>query len=287
MTIDVEPLRALEDFQACERLEKRLLGEHAGASVVGVAALRAAAESGGLLLGAREDDGESGELVGAVVDLATTWERFPALFSLVFGVAADHRTQGIGLLLRQTERRFALERGIEVIRTWVDPLRSCECHLLWNRIGAIGTGYIRNAYGELADRVNLGLATDRVCTEWWLRSPRTLALLERGLPAAHLRAGLHEMDVATRTTVGPSGRRVLADAKADTNAASVLIEIPVDIDLLRDEDPAEARRWRLGTREVFERLAASGYLFAGLVHEGGRSFQWLVRADRSEALGRG
>jgi predicted GNAT superfamily acetyltransferase len=93
--------------------------------------------------------------------------------------------------------------------------------------------------------------------------------------------------VATRTTCGRSGQRTLVDVHADVDAANVLVEIPVDIELLRDEDPAEARRWRLGTREVFERLLMTGYLLVGLVHEGGRSFQLLEKADRSGALGRG
>jgi hypothetical protein len=37
---------------------------------------------------------------------------------------------------------------------------------------------------------------------------------------------------------------------------------------------------------LFERLLGTGYLLVGLVHEGGRSFQLLVREDRAGALGR-
>jgi predicted GNAT superfamily acetyltransferase len=285
MTIDVEPLRTLDDLSACEHLQRRLLGEHAGTALLGVPALRAIAESGGLLLGVRQG-GVRRELTGAVVDLATTWEGFPALFSHLFGVSADARNGGIGLALRVAERRHALAAGVEIVRAWIDPLRSSESHLFLNRVGAIGTKYERNVFGELPDRVHRGLATDRICAEWWLRSPRTVALLDEGRGASHLRVGLHEMAVATRTTSGPSGQRTLVDARADADAANVLVEIPVDIELFRDEDPAEARRWRLGTREVFERLLVTGYLLVGLVHEGGRSFQLLEKTDRSGALGR-
>jgi predicted GNAT superfamily acetyltransferase len=285
MTIDVEPLRTLDDFSACEHLQRRLLGEHAGAALLGVPALRAIAESGGLLLGVRQS-GVGRELAGAVVDLSTTWEGFPAHFNYLIGVSAEARNGGIGLALRVAERQHALAAGVEVVRAWVDPLRSSESHIFLNRLGAIGTKYERSVFGELPDRVHRGLATDRICAQWWLRSPRTVALLDEGRAASHLRAGLHEMVVATRTTSGRSGQRTLVDVHADVDAANVLVEIPVDIELLRDEDPAEARRWRLGTREVFERLLVTGYLLVGLVHEGGRSFQLLEKADRSGALGR-
>jgi predicted GNAT superfamily acetyltransferase len=286
MTIAVEPLQSVEDFSACERLQRRLLGEGAGAAVLGVPALRSISDSGGLLLGVRQD-GVTRELSGAVVDLASVWDGFPALFCHLFGVSADARGRSVGRALREVERKRASASGVAVVRGWIDPLRSCESHVLLNRLGAVGTLYARSVYGELSDRTHRGLATDRIGVEWWLRSPRTMALLDEGRPATHLRAGLHEMVVATRTTAGPSGQRILSDVRADVDAANVLVEIPVDVELLRDADPAEARRWRLETREVFERLLARGYLLVGLVHEGGRSFQLLEKTDRSGALGRG
>ncbi len=284
MTTVVERLRTLDDLAACERLQRRVLGEHASASILSTPALRVVAESGGLLLGAWSEGAR--ELVGAVVDLSTTWEGFSALFSHAFVVAREVRRRGIGSSLRAAERRLAQDAGIEVIRVWLDPLRSQESYILWNKAGAIGTAYERNLFGELSDGANRGLATDRICVEWWLRSPRTLALLEEGRPASYARVGLHEMVVATRTTTLPSGQRALAEVTPTSDAPHVLVEIPVDIDFVRDEDPEEARRWRVGTREVFERLLGTGYLLVGLVHEGGRSFQLLERVDRATALGR-
>jgi predicted GNAT superfamily acetyltransferase len=285
MTIEADPLRSTEDLAACERLQRRLLGEGAGAAVVGVPALRAIAAAGGLLLGVRADR-VTRELCATAVSLTTTFEGFRGLFSLLFGVAQDARGKGVAVALRLAERRAALEAGVEVIRSWVDPLEGRESHILWNRAGAIGAAYERSALGDLSDRVHRGLATDRVLSEWWLRSPRTIALIDEGGSAAHLRVGLNEMVVLTRTTPGPSGQRVLGSIRAEAGATNVLIEIPEDIQELRDANPAEARRWRLCTREAFERLLAAGYLLVGLVHEGGRCFQLLEKTDRSSVLGR-
>jgi predicted GNAT superfamily acetyltransferase len=285
MTTDVESLETLDDLEACERLQRRLLGESPGAPVLGVPVLRTILASGGLLLGVRADR-VTHDLVAAAVDLPARFERFPALFSCFFGVAESSRGRGVGLALRLAERRAAMASDVEVVRAWLDPLRSCDSHLFWNRLGAIGTKYERNLFGDLGDHSHRGLATDRVAVEWWLRSPRTIALVEAGSPASHLRAALHEMAVITRTTTDPSGQRALAGLDADTSADSILLEIPAEIDVLRAESLAEARRWRLETREAFEHLLSSGYLLAGLIHEGGRSFQVLEKADRSAILGR-
>ncbi len=285
MTIEVSALAAWDDLVACERFQRQLLGEPPGGALLGVPALRAIVECGGLVLGVRANR-VTPELVAAAVDLPGTYERFPALFSLFFAVAETSRGQGVGQALRLAERRAALALGVEVVRSWVDPLRSREGHVWWDRLGAIGTGYERNVLGDLADRVHRGLATDRVSVEWWLRSPRTSALLESGRPAAHLRAPLHEMAVVTRTAADASGLRILAGTERREGAEHVLFEIPSDIDRLREENPAEARRWRLETRDAFEWLVGSGYLFVGLLHEGGRSFHVLEKAGRSTVLGR-
>ncbi len=285
MTIGVERLATVDDFAACERLQRRLLGDAAGGAFIGFVALRAIHEAGGLLLGVRADR-VTGVLAAASVALSTRYDGFSALLSCGFGVAPDARGRGLGTALRLAERQAGLSMGVEVVRAWVDPLGGRASHLLWNRVGAIGTAYERSAFGELVDPMHRGLATDRVRAEWWLRSPRTEALLDEGKPAAHLRVELREMAVATRTKPGPGGQRVLVDARGDAGAPGILVEIPEDLEALRDADPHEARRWRLGTREVFEQLFGAGYLMVGLIHEGGRCFQLLERTDRSRALGR-
>jgi predicted GNAT superfamily acetyltransferase len=285
MTIDVERLATVDDFAACERLQRRLFGDAAGGAWLGTVALRAVHEAGGLLLGVRAD-AVGRELAAASVALATRHEGFAALWSCGLGVARDARGRGLGTALRLAERQAALSMGAEVVRAWVDPLDGRASHLLWNRVGAIGTSYERSAFGELVDAVHRGLATDRVRVEWWLRSPRTEALLDQCKPAAHLRVELRDMAVATRTKPGPGGQRALVDARGDASAPGILVEIPEDLEALRDADPGEARRWRLGTREVFEQLLGAGYLLVGLIHEGGRCFQLLERTDRSSALGR-
>ncbi|MDD5219529.1 MAG: hypothetical protein PHV11_03035 [Candidatus Bipolaricaulis sp.] len=286
MSIEVDRLSNVDGWEACERLGLELLGGRPSPSLCRVQILRAIHDSGGLVLGAWDTSGVERVLVGALADLAGTFRGFPSFFSLFAAVLPRRRNAGIGLALRSIERAEALAVGVEVIRGWVDPLRSDESHVSLNRLGAVGVGYARNVFGELNDRPNVGLATDRVAIEWWIRSPRTEAALDRGRLMPHARLGLHQMAVITKTSPGPAGERTLVEVLGSVTGSLLLVEVPEYLDLLREAAPDEARRWRVATREAFERLFAEGYLLVGLVHEAGRSFQLFERADAGTVLGR-
>ncbi|MGD9676135.1 MAG: hypothetical protein AB7V19_05565 [Candidatus Bipolaricaulia bacterium] len=284
MSIEVDRLRDLDGWKACERLVLELVG--GPSSPCGPPILRAVHDSGGLILGAWDTSGAERVLVGALADLAGTFQGFRSFFSLFVAVRPRSRNAGVGLALRYAEHAEALAAGVEVVRGWMDPLRSDEAHVALNRLGAIGVAYTRNVFGELSDRRNAGLATDRVAMEWWMRSPRTEAALAQGQSAPHARVGLHRMAVITKTSPGPAGERALVEVSTSATGSLLLVEVPEHLDLLREAAPAEARRWRVGTREVLERLFAEGYLLVGLVHEAGRSFQLFERAEAGAVLGR-
>ncbi|MEN6369956.1 MAG: hypothetical protein ABFD77_09740 [Thermotogota bacterium] len=286
MNIEVERLAGLEDWRACERLESEVRGEHPARSVCNAPTLQAVDVSGGLILGAWETSTPEHVLAGALVDLAGTHEGFSGLFTLFLGTSPRWRNAGVATALRRGERAAAGDRGVEVIQWWIDPLRGNETHLALNKLGAVGSRYERNVFGELHDRLNVGLATDRVRVEWWVRAPRTAAVVDEGRLAAHYQLGLHQMTVLTKTTVGSSGQRVLLDIDRSATGPHLLVEVPVHLDPLREAAPDEARRWRLAMRDVFERLFAEGYLLVGLVHEAGRSFQLFEAADLGTVLGR-
>jgi predicted GNAT superfamily acetyltransferase len=287
MTIDLRAVSATDDLIAVEQLQRSLLGEHSARSICGLPVLRSVVESGGLVIAAWDTDDPDPGPAGALVDLSGSHDGFSALFSLFVAVRASSRNRGIGFDLRVRERLLALERGVEVVRWWIDPLRGEEAHVALNKLGGVGVVYQRNVLGELSDHVNAGLATDRCVVEWWIGSPRSEAVIVEGRLPAHYRLGFDQMTVVTKTTLTPSGQRTLVDFDRAPTSPYVLAEIPVHLDSLREADPAEARRWRLATRELFENLFSSGYLLVGLVHEAGRSFQLLEDAPRGDVLGRG
>jgi predicted GNAT superfamily acetyltransferase len=131
-----------------------------------------------------------------------------------------------------------------------------------------------------------GLASDRLIVEWWLDSPRVSEVINRRRLPHHFHLGLDKMEVVTKTRLVKNGIRRLASYEETPKGKVVLVEIPADLDRLCDEDLDLARDWRLKTRNLFERLLTNGYTITGFVHEAGRSFHLLERADRKTILER-
>jgi len=285
MTIAVRPLAGLDDLRACEALQQAILGD-SSRRLLRIPALASIERSGGLLLGAWDDEEGRPALKGALVDLVAETEGFSARFTIFLGVHADAVNRGVGQALRRAERSACAEAGAGLVFWWADPLRSREAHIAFNKLGAIASAHRRNALGPLRDSSSVGLASDRIRVEWWLDAPRVRAVLEEDRPPPHFDLGLHQMHVLTETRRAPSGERLVVGLDAEPTKPHVLVEIPVDLDRVRRVDLEAARRWRLVTREAFEVLFAHGYVLVGLVHEGGRSFHLLERADRGDVLGR-
>jgi len=239
---------------------------------------------GGLVLAAHGDT-DDGSVIGVLVDLHASADVYSARRTAFLGVHPATRNRGIARALRMAERRIHQEAAVDLVFWDLDPLRSVDAHLALNRLGAIATGYARNRYGEVHDEPNLGLATDRLRVEWWIDSPHVTAVVDRGEPPRHYRVGIHEMELVTETRLTPNGSRMIKGFRGSPSAEHVLVEIPVDVDRIRREDPAAAREWRSQSRGVFELLFESGYVGTGFLHEGGRSFHVYRRADRGTVLG--
>lgn len=283
MTIEAVRLSGLEELGASVDVQRVILGDRAR-SVWAVPALTAVCQSGGLVLGARDTENDATRLCGVLVDLVADVDGYPARHTVFRGVLPAARNRGVGHGLRTAERSFCQREGIDLVFWSLDPLRSDEAHLAFNKLGAIATSHQRDLYGEVHDDANLGLATDRLHVEWWIDSPRVTSILDRGKQPPHFRLGIHEMDVLTETRLLQSGVRMLVTYDCAPQAEYVLAEIPVDLDRIRALDVVAAREWRLQSRAMFELLFERGYVGVGFVHEGGRSFHLFAKADRRAAL---
>ena len=286
MDIKIKPLTTLDDMAAIEQLEIELVGGWERL-VVPTAVLVTVRDSAGILLGAYDTDVVPPRLRGVLIDLVAEIAEQPTCITLVWGVIPDARNRGIGQALRRAERRIAHRIGIPLVRWAIDPLRGVDAHIAFNRLGAVGTGYVRNQYGPLPDPTNGGLATDRITVEWWVDSPRVNAVLDAGTPPPHYRLGLNQMEVATKTRGVGSGTRQLVEFDPNPQSNTVLVEVPTDFDRLLAVAPKLARDWRIKARDVFETFFATGYLLTGFVHEAGRSFHLLERRRKAAVLEEG
>ncbi len=147
-------LAALPPFEA------RIWGS--GGDCVSVNLLVASVNEGGVAIGAFDGD----EIVGAVYGFPT---REPhVLHSHYMAVDPRWRRNGLGLELKQRQRRWCLDRDITHMRWTYDPLQLGNAHLNLHVLGCHGIAYHVDYYGHLGG-INGSLPSDRVLVSWDLR----------------------------------------------------------------------------------------------------------------------
>jgi len=155
------------------------------------------------------------------------------------GVLDEHRNRRIGTALKQHQRMWALERGIDTVVWTFDPLVARNARLNLVNLGVTVRGYEPNFYGAMSDSINAGDESDRVFAWWDLAG-------ERAQAAA--RGELLPIDAIT--------------------AEQCVIETPDDIVALRSSDPAQAQEWRERMRLELMREFAAGKEIIGVTRSG-------------------
>lgn len=220
--IVVRKCESLEEFRACVELQRRIWGE-ADLEIEPSTMFVVAAHTGGQVLGAF--DGQ--RLVGytlAVVGLRE--DGGLCLHSHMTGVDSGYRDRGVGRMLKLFQRDEALGRGIRVIRWTFDPLELRNAHFNLNRLGAICRTYLPNLYGLTTSPLHRGMATDRLVAEWYLDSPRVIAVIE-----------------------GLGGHAPI----------SACVSLPADLERWKDTDSPEVAKMQARLRAEFSTAFAKGY----------------------------
>ncbi|WP_067483578.1 GNAT family N-acetyltransferase [Actinomadura hibisca] len=253
---DVRVLHDLADLDEVHRLIDRIWRPEPGAEPVQVELLRALSHAGNYVAGAYED--------GRMVGLSVAFFADPpgeALHSHITGALPG---RGVGLALKHHQRDWALARGLRRITWTYDPLVRRNAYFNLVKLGARPEEYLPSFYGVMADSINSGDETDRVLAVW------------------HLDAS------TTPTEAAPPPEPLLEcrnnrPVQHGTDAATVLIAVPEDIEDLRRTDPAGARDWRLAVRETLGGLIADGARVIGF-HD--RSAYLVDRAPNRPPEGR-
>lgn len=98
------------------------------------------------------------------------------LHSHMLGVLPEYRDARVGRMLKLLQRQDAMVRGIALIEWTFDPLELKNAFFNIERLGAIVRRFVLNQYGTTSSHLHGGLPTDRCVPEWWLASPRVLAI---------------------------------------------------------------------------------------------------------------
>jgi predicted GNAT superfamily acetyltransferase len=153
------------------------------------------------------------------------------LHSHFTGVVGTHVGTGVGRQLKQFQRSWAADQGIEHITWTFDPLVRRNAWFNLVRLGARVIGYHEQYYGPLNDAINGGDETDRLEVLW---------------PVA---------DVPPAEPVTPT-------------AEHRIVPTPPDIESLRASDMPAALDWRRRLREALGGPLSVGGQVLGLTVDG-------------------
>ena len=244
-----------EEFRQVEEVERAVYGADSSSPPLPVPLLRALQDNGGLVLGAFADiylAGFAASLIGW--DGTTLYH-----YSHLTAVRPEYRNHRLGFQLKSFQRDEVLRLGLSEVRWAFDPLQSRTAWLHVRRLGARPDRYYPHYYGQLADALNAGVETDRMRAVWSLASPSVEARMSGQYPTAADDLRRWQTSVAiVETEPGESGIRV-PRAVAEPTGPSAHLEIPFDLDLVRQHEPNSLRRWRHASRDAFRAAADLGY----------------------------
>ncbi len=191
-----------------------------------------------------------------------------ALYSQLTGVDPAVQSHGVGGALKQAQRAWARDQGLELVAWSFDPLQAGNANLNLHRLGAIARTYEVNYFGERTDALNAGLDTDRLLVEWPVQDePRAwqgddlepLALVD-GSGLTHDLPPDAAEDLRRSIAAGPP--LLPADGRP------LQIDVPPLLASLKSEHPALARTWQRAVRDAFVRAFAGRYVAMDFVrHE--------------------
>lgn len=225
--IDIRPLDTVDQVHTASQVLADVWGGDRGGMPPNL--LRALAHAGNYAVGLYDAE----RMVGAsVAFFAAPAER--SMHSHITGVLPGLQSKGLGRLLKQHQREWALARGVGHITWTFDPLVARNAHFNLRVLGTRVTEYLVNHYGPMDDGVNRGDETDRVMVSWALAAP----------PAPT-----------------PDDAQVVAS-----------VEVPHDIEAIRRESPEDAAAWRVRVRDRIVALLGDGLVIGGFDDERGYLF---------------
>ncbi len=246
--------------------------------------LTAIANNGGVLLGAYDGDQLLGFTLGWLGTINPD-DNIPAaeqlkLVSHMIGVLGGYQDQRIGYKLKLAQRDWALDRGLDLVTWTYDPLESRNAYLNIHLLGCTCQTYNRDYYGEMSDEMNQGTVSDRFGVDWLITGDHVIDRISQSKNSRREGDSIEELL--------QSGVQLLNPARFDQgkwplpierikfpDKQQILVEIPADIQTIRQSDPGNAGAWRFHTRDIFETLFSDNYQVFDFIYNPGdqpRSF---------------
>lgn len=236
-----------------------------GESLLPVNLARAIAHAGGYFAGAFSGR----KMIGAVLGFVGFRDGIH-LHSHVLAVIPDAERRGVGFALKQHQRAWALQHGLDQIYWTFDPLVRRNAYFNLCKLGAEILDYHVDFYGQMTDGVNAGDESDRALVKWALTSDRAVEGSQSQLPQPDIKS-LVAAGAETALDEDSQGAPRLSEVDGDV----LLCRIPSDIVAVRRVDPKLALSWRRALRDCLGGAVSDGYLAKGISKSG-----WYVLERR-------
>jgi len=271
-----------EEFRQVEEVCASVWGPETSIAVP-PALLRGVQDNGGLVLGAFADIYLAGVTVSLLGWDGTTLYHYSHLTI----IHPEYQNHHLGFRLKAFQRDEVMKLGLAEIRGTFDPLHSRTASLLVRRLGGAPDRYYPHYYGQLADALNRDMETDRVRVVWPLTSAHVESRVAGKIPTSTEDTERWRRSVAmVETEQGESGLRLPTEV-GEPSGASAHLEIPFDMELVREHEPTNTRRWRHAVRDAFRAAFDLGYAIDDFAvvspeHER-RSFYFLSKKPESSS----
>lgn len=174
------------------------------------------------------------------------------MHSHMVGVLPGRGGLGIGSAIKFHQRGWCMKRGITEMTWTFDPLIARNAYFNVHHLRAAVAAYHVDLYGGMDDSINAGQPSDRLLISWQLdrvaRAPYELSP----------RAGA--------LTVGAAGQPETHPLSPADRTARV--DIPVDVEDIRQTAPELAQQWRFALRDKLTDLTLGGWRVADFAKTG-------------------
>ncbi|MDH6236093.1 M20/M25/M40 family metallo-hydrolase [Cryobacterium sp. CG_9.6] len=244
----------INELREVSELLVTIWGTGRGESPMSAELLRGLGHAGSAVSAAYD---RNGGLCGAAVLIVSPGS--VSAYSLIAGVLSANADQGVGFALKQHQRAWALERGIDEISWTFDPLVSRNARFNLTKLGAHSVEYTSNFYGAMSGAINANDESDRLTALWPLTTQLAVECSEGRASTVELPAFSPDQV----RDVGPDGEPAVIEAEG-----ALWCRVPTDIVALRRQSPRIAAEWRQFAREIFTTSFSSGHIIRGVTRAG-------------------
>ncbi|MHC0035383.1 GNAT family N-acetyltransferase [Pseudoneobacillus sp. C159] len=263
ISVDYITYKIIEDLAEINEVVGLQTEIWSASSVSPLPHLLASIHHGGIIIGAFNET----ELIGFCYGFTGFKNGQVYLVSHMAAVKQPYQNYGIGYQLKLKQREWAVKYGYPKIVWTYDPLEVRNGYFNLNKLGAYSRKYHVEYYGEMEDKLNKGLPSDRLLIEWDIHSERVAGAITGSLLKPNV-----------------DGYEILQDGqKFDAQKHGFLVPAPANIQFVKQTAMEEAQKWRISLRNTLSMALAKGYAITG-VHKQSDSITHYYILENGEKI---